>query len=105
MLEDIILLETIKAKPHMKVYKVQFSIGEFDMLVYDPISITCRIFDIKHSSEHTPEQYRYLIDPDLLAETEFAFGKITERAVLYNGETFEENGIQYLNIREYLTSL
>ena len=105
MLEDIILLETIKAKPHMKVYKVQFSIGEFDMLVYDPISITCRIFEIKHSSEHTPEQYRYLIDPDLLAETEFAFGKITERAVLYNGETFEENGIQYLNIREYLTSL
>lgn len=105
ILEDMILLETLKARPDKKVCKVQFSEGEFDMLVYDPHTVTCKIFEIKHSSQHTPRQYRYLTDEDLLEKTEFAFGRITERTVLYNGETFEENGIHYQNIREYLNSL
>jgi len=106
MLEDLILLETLKALPDKRVCKVQFGIGEFDMAVCDSGSGTCRIYEIKHSSQHTPEQYRFLTDQDLLDKTEYAFGRITERTVLYNGETFEEeNGIHYQNIQEYLNSL
>ena len=41
-----------------------------------------------------------------MEKTQYAFGRITERTVLCNGESFEEeNGIRYQNIQEYLTSL
>jgi hypothetical protein len=41
-----------------------------------------------------------------MEKTQYAFGRITERTVLCNGESFEEeNGIRYQNIQEYLMSL
>lgn len=41
-----------------------------------------------------------------MEKKQYAFGRITERIVLCNGESFEEeNGIRYQNIQEYLTSL
>jgi hypothetical protein len=41
-----------------------------------------------------------------MEKKQYAFGRITERIVRCNGESFEEeNGIRYQNIQEYLTSL
>ena len=64
MMEEIILLETKMAKPDKKVFKLQFAVGEFDMVVLDPKTLTCQIYEIKHSKERAPEQYRHITNEE-----------------------------------------
>ena len=64
MLEDIVLQETQMANPKKEVFVLQFAIGEFDMVVFDPLEGNCQIFEIKHSTEAVKSQYRHLIDSD-----------------------------------------
>lgn len=106
MLEEIVQLETKKANPNLEVFKLQFAVGEFDMVVYNPENVCCKIYEIKHSKEKSPFQYRHLINEDNCKQTEFRFGKILEKVVLYRGETCEEeNGIHYKNVEEYLIEI
>lgn len=105
IMEEIVLLETKTALPAKKVYKVQFAVGEFDMVVHDDKALTCRIYEIKHSKETVPEQYRHLSDEQNCALTERTFGKITGKYVIYRGETTEMDGIHYLNVEEYLKTI
>lgn len=50
--------------------------------------------------------YRHFIDEEKPKSTEFRYGKITKRVVIYRGEnTTLENGIEYGNAEEYLKSL
>ena len=105
IMEEIVLLETKTALPDKKVYTVQFAVGEFDMVVHDEKDLTCRIYEIKHSREIAPEQYRLLTDAQNCLLTERAFGKITGKYVIYRGETTERDGIRYLNAEEYLKAL
>ena len=102
MLEDLVLLETKLADPHKQVFVLQFPIGEFDMVVADPETASCRIFEIKHSTEAVPQQYRHLIDEEKCAQAEHRYGTITGKFVLYRGEDQVINGIQYRNVEEYL---
>lgn len=102
MMEDIILLETKLFYPEKEVFKLQFSIGEFDMVIFDPKTITCEIYEIKHSEEIHPNQYRFLIEEEKLKQTEFRYGNITRRCVIYSGESRIENNIEYKNVEEYL---
>lgn len=106
MLEEIVQLETKKANPNLEVFKLQFAVGEFDMVVYDPENVCCKIYEIKHSKEKSPFQYRHLINEDNCKQTEFRFGKILEKVVLYRGESCsEENGVQYKNVEDYLMEI
>ncbi len=105
MLEDIVLLETAKARRNCKVIKLQFSVGEFDMVVFDPKTITCEIYEVKHSTKKDDNQYRHLIDEAKCRETEFRFGRIIRKAVLYRGEDDSIDTIEYLNVENYLRSL
>ena len=105
MLEDIILLETKEARKDRRVFKLQFAVGEFDMVVFDPESITCEIYEIKHSTQVDKNQYRHLIDGDKCRETEFRFGRIMRKTVLYRGEDTRVNEVEYLNAEEYLRGL
>ncbi len=105
MLEDIVLLKTKIANPGKEVFVLQFPIGEFDMVVFDPAAGSCQIFEIKHSREITPFQYRHLIDSEKCAQTEHRYGPITGKFVLYRGEDQILNGIQYQNVEEYLRNL
>ena len=105
MLEDIVLLETKLANPKKQVFVLQFPVGEFDMVVFDPEAGSCRIFEIKHSEEAVPQQYRHLIDKQKCAQTEHRYGPITGKFVLYRGESQEIDDIQYQNVEEYLRSL
>ena len=106
MLEEIVQLETKKANPNLEVFKLQFAVGEFDMVVYDPEKVCCRIYEIKHSKEKSPFQYRHLINEDNCKQTEFRFGKILEKVVLYRGESCsEENSVQYKNVEDYLMEI
>lgn len=105
MMEDIVLLETKMAKPNCEVFKVVFAKGEFDMVVFDPEKANCSIYEIKHSTKAVPEQYKHLVDETKCSETEFRFGNITGKYVIYRGESHETNGIQYVNVEEYLRKL
>lgn len=105
MMEDIILLETKISNPDKKVFKLQFTIGEFDMVVCDPKTLTCQIYEVKYSEERVAEQYRHLINEEKCAMTEHRYGDIVGRYVIYRGEHAKIDGIEYVNVEEYLKSL
>ena len=105
MMEEIILLETKMAYPEKQVFRLQFAIGEFDMVVVDPVAITTEIYEIKHSAEKVPEQYKNLTDKEKCRETEFRFGAIMKKAVIYRGGDDVDGDILYLNVENYLRSL
>ena len=105
MLEDIVMLETMSARPSMRVFKLQFRIGEFDMVVYDPEAVCCEIYEVKHSARRHPAQRRHLLDEENRSATEFRYGTITRTVVLYRGEDCEEDGVCYRNVERYLIGL
>ena len=41
MMEDIVLLETKLANAKKQVFVLQFSVGEFDMVVFEPQTASC----------------------------------------------------------------
>lgn len=105
MMEDIVLLETMKANPDKEVFRLQFAVGEFDMVIADPASISCEIYEIKHSKEVVSEQYRHLISDEKCEATAFRFGRITRKAVIYRGENTCDTEVEYINVEDYLKSL
>lgn len=105
MMEDIVILETMMASREKEVFKLQFAVGEFDMVIVDPAAITCEIYEIKHSEKAVPEQYKNLIDKEKCKATEFRFGEIKRKAVIYRGEDKSDGDIEYLNVEKYLRGL
>jgi hypothetical protein len=105
MLEDIVLLETKLANPDKQVFVLQFPIGEFDMVVFNPREGNCQIFEIKHSSQAVQQQYRHLADAKKCEQTEHRYGPITQKTVLYRGENQKKREVCYRNVEEYLRTL
>ncbi len=106
MMEDIVLLETKMAFPKKEVFQLQFKVGKFDMVIFDRSTLSCEIYEIKHNKEIVKDQYRHLIDEDKINKTEFKYGKITKKVVIYRGEDeVLENNIEYKNVEKYLKSL
>ena len=52
-----------------------------------------------------PEQYKKLADIEKCEQTEFRFGEITRKAVIYRGENGADGDIDYLNVEDYLRAL
>jgi len=107
MMEDIVLLETSKiASPNEEVFKFKFDNGgEYDMVVYDKRSDTCRLYEVKHSDTIVERQTKYLRDEERLALVSHRYGKIEGRYVIYRGKSSLADGIEYLNVEEYLRDL
>ena len=105
MAEDIVLLETKLALKNNRVFKLQFAVGEFDMVIAYPDTLESEIFEIKYSKEIAKEQMRFLLDKEKCEKTEFQFGKIRKKTVLYRGENKIVDGVHYKNIEEYLCEL
>lgn len=110
MLEDIVLLETVKSLPDgMRAFKLQFAAGEIDMVIYDTDELTCRLYEVKHSDQTDPIQYRHIIDEEKLSAIERRFGRVISKTVLYRGEAntieLDNHRINYVNIGDYLRSL
>lgn len=105
MLEDIVLLETKLTNLKKQVFVLQFPIGEFDMVIFDPEAGSCQIFEIKHSEEAVSQQYRHLVNEEKCAQTEHRYGSITGKFVLYCGKSRVVDGIPYQNVEEYLRNL
>lgn len=108
LMEDIILLEAAKALPKARygIFKLKFSNGEFDMVIYDRGAHCFEAFEIKHSSKAVSEQARHLLDEDKCRLAEHRFGKMMGKIVLYLGESQTmENGVCYCNAQEFLKQL
>jgi len=107
MLEDIVLLEVCKAAPStMEAFKFKFDAGgEFDMVIYDKTHQNCRIYEIKHSAEVNEKQTIHLRDAEKCQIVENRFGPISGKFVLYRGKNTLADGIQYLNVENFLCSL
>jgi len=110
MLEDIVLGETIRAIPYrrdkynqLRVFKLVFPRGEFDMVICDPEKSTCRLYEIKHTTERDDGQLRHLCDSEKLAYVEHNYGAVLSRTVLYRGEDFKHpSGVEYRNVGKWL---
>ncbi len=105
MMEDIVLLETKVSKYNKEVFKLKFAIGEFDMVVFDEDTLSCEIYEIKYSKEIIKDQYKHLIDQEKINLTEFKYGTVKNKYVIYRGETKNVDDINYINVEEYLKSL
>lgn len=107
MLEDIVLLEVCKAAPStMEAFKFKFDAGgEFDMVIYDKASKNCRIYEIKHSTEANEKQTLHLRDAEKCQIVENRFGPISGKFVLYRGKDTFAEGVQYLNVENFLCGL
>ena len=107
MLEDIVLLEVCKAAPSaMEAFKFKFDAGgEFDMVIYDRTSQNCRIYEIKHSAKVNEKQTLHLRDAEKCQIIENRFGPISGKFVLYRGKDTFAEGVQYLNVENFLCGL
>ena len=107
MLEDIVLLEVRKAAPStMEAFKFKFDAGgEFDMVIYDKAGQNCRIYEIKHSTEANEKQTLHLRDAEKCQIIENRFGPISGKFVLYRGKDTFAEGVQYLNVENFLCGL
>ena len=107
MLEDIVLLEVRKTAPStMEAFKFKFDAGgEFDMVIYDKTSKNCRIYEIKHSTEANEKQTLHLRDAEKCQIVENRFGPISGKFVLYRGKDTFAEGVQYLNVENFLCGL
>lgn len=107
MLEDIVLLE-VCASTAMKAETFKFKFdggGEYDMVMYDKHSHTCKIYEIKHSAEISDRQTIHLRNEEKCAIIEHKFGEIIGKYVLYRGENTIVDGVQYLNVEQFLCEL
>lgn len=106
LLEEIVLLETIKALPkNKKAFKLMLEAGEIDMVVADTELLTCELYEVKHSTEIDPRQYRHLVDEEKCNVIEHSYGKIVSKNVIYRGDDYEVDGINYLNVERYLENI
>ena len=107
MLEDIVLLEVRKTAPStMEAFKFKFDAGgEFDMVIYDKTSQNCRIYEIKHSAKVNEKQTLHLRDAEKCQIVENRFGPISGKFVLYRRKDTFAEGVQYLNVENFLCGL
>ena len=111
MMEDIVYLETKHSLDSTKkIFKLHFSNtepkGEFDFVIYDKVNNNCEIYEVKHTKEINERQTQHLTDKVKCAMTEYFYGDIISKNVIYQGESKElDNGIHYLNAVEYLDGL
>ena len=105
MMEEVVLLETKLARPACEVFKLQFDVGEIDMVVFDMQHGFCELYEVKHSDARVPQQRRHLLDGEKCAQIAAQYGNIVKKCVIYRGEDASEQGVPYLNVEGYLKSL
>lgn len=105
MMEEIVLCQTSLAKKEGDCFQLLFTKGEYDMVTLDRDDWTAEIYEIKYNEHPYPEQARFLVDPELADIFEGHYAKIDKRAVIYRGPNKNENGIDYINVHDYLAGL
>ena len=72
---------------------------------YCLVTNSCKLYEVKHSTEITKRQAIHLRDADKCAIIEKRISPISGKYVLYRGEDAVVDGVQYLNVEKYLCSL
>ena len=75
------------------------------MVMVDPKAASCVIYEIKHSTEVAEKQHQHLIDKEKCKATEWRYGLIFGKFIIYRVVSCDVNGIHYLNVEEYLKSI
>lgn len=75
------------------------------MVAFEPQTASCQLYEINHSTQVVPHQYRHLINEKKCADTEHRYGTSTGKFVLYRGESQKVGEIFYQNIEKYLCGL
>lgn len=107
MLEEIVLLEVNKViHKNKEAFKFKFDAGgEYDMIIYDKSTNTCKLYEIKHSDKIDDRQIRFLVDKDKCELIENKYGTIVGKYVLYRGQNKKIESIDYINVEVFLTNL
>ena len=87
-----------------KFYSVDAG-GEYDMIIYDKSTNTCKLYEIKHSDKIDDRQIRFLVDKDKCELIENKYGTIVGKYVLYRGQNKKIESIDYINVEVFLTNL
>ncbi|MCD8200993.1 MAG: hypothetical protein LUD47_02885 [Clostridia bacterium] len=103
MMKDIVLLETARARSDISVSVLQSDDIGVDMVVrYDDVG-SCGIYRIIYGDEICPDGFG--LSDDARQKIESVFGNVSERYIVYRGETADKNGVHCVNVEEYLESL
>ena len=77
-----------------------------DMVICDPEKSTCRLYEIKHTTERDDGQLCHLCDSEKLAYVEHNYGAVLSRTILYRGEdSAHSTGVEYMNVGNWLKRL
>ena len=109
LLEDIVYTQLIMKyrtadNSEYSISKYNNKMGStFDAVVSDFKRGCSLVFEVKHFSEIDDKQVIHLKDKEFCVEFEEKYGtKIVDKAVIYNGQTKNVSGIQYINAEEFL---
>lgn len=113
MTEHIVQFDTMQALDNNNFYvcKPEFSVdgesfGEYDLLIFDKRQKAYYGFEVKHSMETHPDQYKTLENQEIAEVLNYQYGKRENVAVLYRGPSgLTEDNRVYLNITDFLKSL
>lgn len=99
ILEDIVLLETQLIKKEETV-KLKFLYGEIDMGIYKNHQI--HLYEVKHSHTINEMQARHLKNEEYMKLLSSKYNKVASKNILYQGPNTIVDGINYLNVSDYL---
>ena len=102
LLKDTVMLDTMAKNPKASVFSLQFVSGKFDMVLADFKKGNCEIFQISRAMEPLDPSEIEIERAENCQETEFRYGKILGKYVIYMGPTKMIDGISYINIEEFL---
>ena len=66
---------------------------------------TCSLYEVKHSDQVVSNQYKNLVDQEKNEKIEYKYGKIISKNIIYRGKTKIYEGINYINVEEFLLGL
>lgn len=107
-LSETMLTETIRARAggSIKVFRVLFPHGRFDIVVTDREELTCELYEVRNTDERTGNQLFNLADQIKLDTVEHRYGTITARELIYRGRNAKHSsGVAYRNAIDYLDTL
>ena len=103
ILEEIVIIDTLYRKK-LDAFKASFRIGEIDMCIYNSKTMSISLYEIKHSLTLTIDQTKHLLDQNKIKLIKDRYHNVSHKCVLYRGPNQTINGVNYINVEEFLKS-
>lgn len=107
ILEDIVSMQTARTftggEWDVSMIRNNATGQEADIVISDSLHMRCAAFEVKHSSEATPEQWKHLSDGNFCRYIESYTGvPLKAKAVIYMGKGRKTADGTYISAEEYL---